>query len=199
MQREMIIAGLGGQGLVVTSTLLAHAANSENKTAVQFSAYIGLIRGSRCECTVIVDTDGGPILGPPLVDSQAAVMAMHPESLQDHEKDVKPGGLLFVNTSLVTKKPSRSDVVLIEIPATQMAEQLGSAMAASMLALGAFVELTKIVQLSSVVKNLDKVIPPYRQKLIPINERALVTGAEFVRDHKGAVTSPVGVRAIQWC
>ena len=88
-----------------------------------------------------------------------------------------PGGLLFLNTSLVHEPPTRTDITRIEVKANDVAEDLGDIRIANLVVLGAFLGKTGVVSLESVLAALKQVLPARRHSLIPLNENALKRGA----------------------
>ena len=80
------------------------------------------MRGGTANCTVIVaDRE----IGSPVVSQPSCVVVMNLPSLDKFEDAVKPGGVLVVNSSLVTREPGRQDVTIVKVPATQIASELG--------------------------------------------------------------------------
>jgi 2-oxoglutarate ferredoxin oxidoreductase subunit gamma len=106
---------------------------------------------------------------------------MNRPSLEKFEESVVPGGLLLVNSSLIDIKATRKDIRVYYIPANELAEELGDARVAGNVILGALLELTGVVSLDAVERSLREVLPAHRHKLIPLNRRALETGAALVR------------------
>jgi 2-oxoglutarate ferredoxin oxidoreductase subunit gamma len=103
-------------------------------------------------------------------------------SFKKFEKRIKRAGNLFLNTSLVQERPTRTDITRIEIKANQIAEDLGDIRIANMVMLGAYLEKTGVVALESVLTALKQVLPARRHSLISLNERALQCGAEGCAD-----------------
>jgi Pyruvate/2-oxoacid:ferredoxin oxidoreductase gamma subunit len=127
---------------------------------------------------VIADRE---IVAPPIVPTAWAVLAMHGGGLAGLRKKAEPGGVLLVNSSLVTNPPAWDDVRQIAVPATDLAKEMGQVMGASMIALGAFAAATGIVALDSLHAALGDVLPPHRRKLIDTNQLCLTRGAEHVQ------------------
>lgn len=175
---EIVIAGFGGQGVLSMGTLLAYAGMLEGKHVSWMPSYGPEQRGGTANCSVVLS--GEPI-GSPIVTEPTALIAMNKPSLDKFEKRVKTGGLVLVNTSMVDTKVSRTDVTVIEVPANRVASEIGSDRIANMVVLGAFIARTGAVQMRSVVESLKKALPPHRHSLIPLNEQALLRGAEFAR------------------
>lgn len=173
MQHEFIFAGFGGQGVLLMGQLLAHAAMDEGKKVSWIPSYGPEMRGGTANCTVIVaDRE----IGSPVVSQPSCVVVMNLPSLDKFEDAVKPGGVLVVNSSLVTREPGRQDVTIVKVPATQIASELGSDRVANMVALGAVVEATGVVTPEAVLEALRKNLPAHRQNLLPLNKEAIEKG-----------------------
>jgi Pyruvate/2-oxoacid:ferredoxin oxidoreductase gamma subunit len=188
MERAVIMAGIGGQGIQLIAKLLAHGAMREGKRVMMFGIFKGTIRGGSSESTVIVADE--EIVSPPIVPSAWAVLAMHPEGLTELAKKLEAGGVLLVNQSLVAKPPDSAGVRQIAVPATAMAKEMGQVMGASMIALGAFVGATRIVSVDSLKEALDDVLPPHRRKLIETNKLCIDRGAAYVAAQANATATP---------
>jgi 2-oxoglutarate ferredoxin oxidoreductase subunit gamma len=204
MQHELVISGVGGQGILVASQLLGHSVVVEGKRAMYFSMFQGAQRGGVCECLVVIAdgrVEASPVIMQPLVGS----LAMHPNAFLRFEPLVRRGGLLVYNTSItmgtsdtkqstgeglalkadttIELKPSRTDIALLGIPATDLAmNELGNQLQATLIALGAFIEISSIVSIESAKGSLAKTLPPHRQHFIPLNEQALDLGAKWARE-----------------
>lgn len=177
MERELVMSGVGGQGILLATDLLAEAACEAGLYVTHMSRFAGAIRGGASDCFVVVgDT---PIEGVPIFLDPWSVVIMHPRAARELLQGVKPGGLAVRNKSLVEVSEHRSDIQVLDIPASDMASQLGSVLAASMVALGAYVALTKVVPLETVTRALTKVLPPHRSKLITLDAKAIEAGARF--------------------
>jgi len=170
-----MIAGFGGQGVLLAGKLLAHAGMLEGKRVTWFPSYGAEIRGGTANCTVIIaDRE----IGSPVVERPSAMLILNEASFIKFEKRIRPGGQLFLNTSLVQQPSTRSDIGRIEIKANDIAEELGDIRIANMVMLGAFLKKTGVVALGSVLEALKAVLPPRRHSLLPLNEKALQCGGE---------------------
>lgn len=183
MEREVIISGIGGQGIQLMAKVLAQAAARAGKQVMLFGVYGGMMRGGPSESTVVISDD--VIQAPPIIPQTWSVLAMHPTGLPELAKKLRSGGLLCTNSTLVTTVP-RDDVQLITIPATKLAEEAGNIMGAGMIALGAFCAITKLVEHDAVVAAMRDSLPPHRQHLAAQNVQLLNHGAEFIRTDTGA-------------
>jgi Pyruvate/2-oxoacid:ferredoxin oxidoreductase gamma subunit len=189
MEREVILTGIGGQGIQLIAKVLAQAGIDEGRHVMMFGIFKGTIRGGSSESTVVIaDRE---IIAPPIVSHTWGVLAMHGEDLPKIVARARPGGVFLVNTSLIAKPPVRDDLRTIAIPATEIAKEMGNVMGASMVALGAFVAATGIVPPEALDRALGTVLPPHRKKLIDANRASLARGAAYVATN-GA---PEGIHA----
>ena len=174
MTEQVILAGFGGQGVLLAGQVLAHAGFLEDKNVSWLPSYGPEMRGGTANCMVIVSDED---VGSPIIVEADAVIAMNRPSMDKYEKYLRKGGLLIVNSTLIDKKAERSDIDVIYVPANALAEQAGNARAANMVALGAFVQRTGAVKKQSVISALESIMGKKKSKLIPLNEKALDLGA----------------------
>lgn len=175
MYQDVMIAGFGGQGVLVTGKLLAYAGMLEGRHVTWFPSYGAEIRGGTANCTVIISSDE---IGSPVVQHPSAMIVFNEASFDKFEKRVKPGGRLFLNSSLIQAPSHRPDISRIEVQANAIAEELGDSRISNMVMLGALLKKTGLVSLESVLAALKQVLPSRRHSLIPLNESALKRGAE---------------------
>ncbi len=175
MYQDVMIAGFGGQGVLLVGKILARAGMLEGKCVTWFPSYGAEIRGGTANCTVIISDRE---IGSPIVSSPSAMLILNEASFLKFEPRIRPGGRLFLNTSLVHGSSSRGDIERIDIRANDIAEQLGDIRIANMVMLGAFLKKTGVVALGSVLDALKAVLPPRRHSLLGLNERALQCGGE---------------------
>ncbi|HYA87560.1 MAG TPA: 2-oxoacid:acceptor oxidoreductase family protein [Nitrospirota bacterium] len=175
MYHDVMIAGFGGQGVLVAGKLLAYAGMLEGKHVTWFPSYGAEIRGGTANCTVIISNEE---IGSPVVQNPSTMLIFNEASFKKFEARIKEGGQLFLNTSLVNAASSRSDIERIDIKANDIAENLGDIRIANMVMLGALLKKTRVVALDSVLAALKQVLPARRHSLIPLNENALRCGAD---------------------
>lgn len=175
MYQDVMIAGFGGQGVLLAGKLLAHAGMLEGKHVTWFPSYGAEIRGGTANCTVIISSEE---IGSPVVQRPSAMLIFNEASFKKFEQGIKTGGQLYLNTSLVHELPTRTDISRIDVKANDIAETLGDIRIANMVMLGAFLKKTGIVTLASVLMALKQVLPPRRHSLLPLNEKALQCGAD---------------------
>ena len=182
MQRDVIMAGFGGQGILLIGKMLAYAGMHEGKQVSWLPSYGPEMRGGTCNCTVVVSDK--PV-GSPVIRSPRAVLAMNLPSLEKFEADVRPGGLLLINSSLIDRGTERDDLTVIEVPANQVATDLGNPRGANMVALGAYLGATDAVSLDEVIEVIRETFAA-RPAVIDVNIEALRTGYELGAEAKVA-------------
>lgn len=182
MTTDVIMAGFGGQGILMIGNLLSLAAMEEGKHVTYFPAYGVEMRGGTANCTVVVSDEeiGSPVVGRP----QACVI-MNGPSLEKYLPLIRERGVLVINRSLVDPaKADRRDLQVLSIPANDIARDVvGSPQLASMVALGAYVALTGVVSMGTLFDCIPKVISKRYEKFIPLNVNALKEGESFARNH----------------
>ena len=175
MQRDVIMAGFGGQGILLIRKMLAYAGMHEGKEVSWLPSYGPEMRGGTCNCTVVVSDK--PV-GSPVIRSPRAVVAMNLPSLEKFEPDVRPGGLLLINSSLIDRGAERDDLTVIEVPANEMATELGNPRGANMVALGAYLGATDAVSLEEIEKVIREAFAA-KPAVIEVNIEALHKGYEI--------------------
>ncbi len=179
MQTEIIIAGFGGQGVIFAGQVLAYAAMDNDLEVTWIPSYGPEMRGGTANCTIIVSSE---TIGSPLVLNPTAAIVLNLPSLDKYEPLVQPGGVLVANSSLINRGPVRDDVDAVFIPANEIAESLGNKRLTNMVAMGAMLARLPVLPIEAIEKALEDHLPKRHQHLLPVNFRALRTGAEFARE-----------------
>ena len=177
MNREMIFAGFGGQGVMLMGQILAYAGMFEEQQVSWFPAYGPEMRGGTANCSVII---GDEPVGTPIVTEPVVVVAMNLPSLDKFEPMLSPGGALLINSSLIERGPHRSDVKSILVPCNDIAKELGNLKVANMVMVGAIVAASNVVSIDSVLTVLAKKIFKNKPEVMPLNELAIRRGMECV-------------------
>ena len=172
---KTIFAGFGGQGVLSMGLNLAQAAMLEGKNVTYLPSYGAEVRGGTANCTVAISDEE---IASPVASSPDFIVAMNQPSLVRFQNQIQSGGLFFINSSLIEAEISRGDIDIVEVPASSIAEDLGSPKSANMVMLGAFTKKSNLVSLSSVVEALRNTLKK-KQKLIAINKKALTAGYEL--------------------
>jgi len=181
MEEKVIMAGFGGQGVMAIGKLLAYAGMIENKQVTWLPSYGPEMRGGTANCSIVVSEE--PIGSPLISKDGTAAIIMNLPSLLKFEKELKAGGKLFINSSLIEAKASRKDVEVYYIPANELAMELGNSKIGNMIMLGAYLESTRAVKIDSILDAFVKVFGENKSHLVPLNKEALLKGAEAVKKH----------------
>lgn len=184
-EERIIVAGSGGQGVVLMGKLLAYAGLFEGRNVTCLPSYGPEMRGGTANCMVTISTSR---IGSPYVTTPSSLIAMNLLSLDRFESTVEPGGCILVNSSLVKREVIRSDVTTASVQANRIAEELGDVRVANMVALGAFAKVKPTLHLDSLVKALEKVLSERRKEMLSLNGEALRRGCEFVSIRMGSRT-----------
>jgi Pyruvate/2-oxoacid:ferredoxin oxidoreductase gamma subunit len=181
VERELMMTGIGGQGIQLAAHLLARAALADGREVQLFGSYGGMMRGGETEATVIVAD--GPIESPPTISRTWSAIVMHHEHAGPTCRRLRPDGVVLVNSTVVGDRIAELGFeapTVVELPATEMAGEVGSLMAASMVMLGAYAAVTGLVGLGSLVSALPEALPSYRRQHVELNEAALRAGHDAV-------------------
>ena len=172
MQTDVIMAGFGGQGVLSIGKMLAYAGLKYGKEVSWLPAYGPEMRGGTANCTVVVSDE--PV-GSPVVEFPQTVVAMNLPSLDKFEPQVKVGGLLLINTSLIEREAKRQDVRVLKVAANDIAKEVGNTKAANMVVLGAYVGATQFLPLS-VIDEVMRESFAHKPEVIKTNVAALERG-----------------------
>ena len=172
-EESLLIAGFGGQGILLAGRILAEAALVAGKEVVWVPAYGPEVRGGTANC--IVKVAEGQI-GSVTVNEPDVLLVLNRPSFLKYEPLVKPGGLLLVNSSLVPDKSTRTDITIVEVDASLVAEELGTVKAANMVMVGALAACRDWLQLDLLEETLKTVLSGKLVKLIPLNLAAIQKG-----------------------
>lgn len=173
---EIVIAGFGGQGVMLMGQLLAYAGMIEGKNVSWMPSYGPEMRGGTANCSVIISDE--PI-GAPIVSEATAVVAMNSPSLEKFEPIIKTDGMILLNSSLIEQAVKRSDITIYQLPVNDIANGLGNSKVANIVALGALIMATHAVSTTSVQQAFVKMFAK-RPELLAVNHLALSTGAEKI-------------------
>jgi 2-oxoglutarate ferredoxin oxidoreductase subunit gamma len=174
VKHKCAFSGSGGQGAALMAKLVCLAGIKEAKQVVMTQTYGIEQRGGDSTGYVVVSDEA---IGNPIVESDADVAVAMSESIyQTALETVKPGGVLFVNSSLVEKQLTRPEVKQIPIPVSEMAQEMGNVRVANIIMLGAVIKKTKMLQVSSVSGALEDLMGKKKAALLEVNLGALQKG-----------------------
>ncbi|MEA4815565.1 MAG: 2-oxoacid:acceptor oxidoreductase family protein [Lachnospiraceae bacterium] len=180
---KICCAGFGGQGVMSMGQLLTYAGMLEGKEVSWCPSYGPEMRGGTANCAVVISEE--PV-GSPVINSNASVVvAMNGPSYDKFIDVVAPGGSIYINSSIVTKKVERKDIKAYYIPANNIAlDELKNLKLANIVMLGAVNKIENIVDNESILEAFKKVFGAAKEKFIPVNREALKKGAEYVEAQK---------------
>ncbi len=176
MTHEIVMAGFGGQGVMLMGQLMTYAGMLEGKHVSWIPSYGPEMRGGTANCSVIISDE--PI-GAPIVSEPTTVVAMNLPSLDKFEPVLQAGGNLIINSSLIERAATRDDAKVFLVPSNDIANELGNLKVANMVVLGALIAATKAVSQESVFKAFAKMFAK-KPELLAINEKAIKRGAALV-------------------
>jgi len=175
MLERIIIAGSGGQGIMLLGKVLAEAGMREGRYVTWFPSYGAEVRGGTAHCFVIISDEE---IGSPCVEEADALIAMNDLSLRKFKARVRKGGLLVINSSLTGKGAKIKGIRAVSAPFTEMAIGLGNIRVANMVALGAFLKNRTLVKLDTIYKVFQDFAPQGKEGLVRINRLALEKGMD---------------------
>ena len=177
-KREVILSGFGGQGVMSIGKNLAEAGVVEGLEVSWVPSYGPEMRGGTANCTVILSEER---IGAPLVETATEIVVMNRPSLIKFEPVVQPGGIAFINSSIVPDKVTRDDIRAIYVPCDAIAAELGNPKVANMVMLGAYVGATGALKKETVERMIHEIFTGPKAKLIPLNLAALQRGMDCVQ------------------
>ena len=175
MQKEIIIAGFGGQGVLFAGQIIAYAAMDTGKEVTWIPSYGPEMRGGTANCTVVIADEE---IGSPLVKNPPLAVALNLPSFDKCEESLAIGGTLIVNQSMVDRGTKRDDINVIFVPCNEIAEELGNKKLMNMVAVGALLTVLSEITLQDVEKALEGHLPTRHKHLLPMNYDALRRGFE---------------------
>lgn len=175
---DVIIAGFGGQGVMLIGNLLAYAAMEQGLNITYIPVYGPEMRGGTANCTVVIARED---IGSPIINTPKSLIIMNQPSLDKFQPKLQDNGVLILNSCLARPEDVRPGVRGFCVPANEIANKIGTVKMANMVALGAYVAATGIVPIEAVKKSLSHVIPAHYAHLVPKNEECLQAGYDRVR------------------
>ncbi|WFS62588.1 2-oxoacid:acceptor oxidoreductase family protein [Pseudodesulfovibrio thermohalotolerans] len=175
---DSIIAGFGGQGVMLIGNLLAYAGMKDGLNVTYIPVYGPEMRGGTANCTVVLSQED---IGSPIILRPKSLIAMNRPSLDKFQSRVQDGGIHIINSSLIDMELADTErLKCYDVPCNEIADELGNTRMANMVAIGAFVQASGIIPLDAVIGSLENVISPRYHKLIPANAKAIEAGAKHV-------------------
>ena len=179
MQREVILTGIGGQGVQLAAKTLAMAATAEGRQVMMSSHYGGEMRGGQTEASVVVGDSRLSCV--PIIESTWSAFVMHPRYWSGVAQRLRPGGVVVANSTVTGDLPAGT-YELHAVPAGDIATELGAPMGAGFVLLGAYGAITSMAATDSLVSAMKELVPPYRTQHVAANEAALRAGADYAQE-----------------
>lgn len=173
METNLCAAGFGGQGIMTLGKFLAEAAcSAPEKKVTFFPSYGAEQRGGTANCYVVISDDE---IGSPLGDAMDDLIVMNDPSLDKFLPILKPGGTLFVNSSIVSRPIERDDISIVKAPVTELALEIGNPKTLNVIMLGVYIGYTNVLAPEIVWQNIEN---KFRNKpaLLSINQKAFQAG-----------------------
>lgn len=178
MKAEIVIAGFGGQGVLSMGKTLAYSGLMEDKEVTWLPSYGPEQRGGTANVTVILSSDR---ISSPTLDAYDMAVVLNQQSLDKFQDKVKPGGVLIYDSYGIHTPPTRTDINVYRIDATEATIEMNNSKTFNMIVLGALLHVRPMVTIESVLKALKKTLPERHHHLIPLNEQALNKGASLIK------------------
>lgn len=171
---EVLMAGFGGQGMLLSGKLLAYAAMYQGLEVSWLPSYGPEMRGGTANVTVVISEKQ---VASPYIAHPRALLVMNQPSLEKFGGRVRPGGTIIVNSSLVPIRCDRDDCTVIYVAANDVAQQVKAPRAANLVMLGVYVGVCGVVGQETVEKIIEKEFAE-KPKFIPSNLAAFRAGIE---------------------
>jgi 2-oxoglutarate ferredoxin oxidoreductase subunit gamma len=175
-----IFSGFGGQGVLSMGSVLATAAMLEGKHVTYLPTYGVEVRGGTANCTIVVSDEE---IASPVASEPEFVVAMNQPSFARFQGILQSGGLLCANSSIVNTDSARSDIEILAIPTSELAEKLGNIKVANMVMLGALVRASDMISFDTMLENLSEILGEGKAKLMKLNREALKLGYDYAKDY----------------
>lgn len=178
---RIILAGFGGQGILFLGKVLAETGMRAGKNVSWIPSYGPEMRGGTANCTVILSENE---IASPMVTVPDTVIAMNRPSVAKFNVRIKAGGMLMYNSSLIERQEFRDDIRLVEIPASDIAEELGNPRVANLVLAGAYAKFSKLFTYEDLVAAMPSLMPGSKKDLLEINMSAIEKGFNYVEEKK---------------
>jgi Pyruvate/2-oxoacid:ferredoxin oxidoreductase gamma subunit len=174
VEREILLTGIGGQGVQLAAQVIARAAIREGRHVMSLGTYGGTMRGGNTDSTLILGES--PISAPPIVAKSWAGIGAHPRYWDGVRAKLRAGGVAVWNADLFGASADAGSARALPVNATELSTRLGAPQAASLVLVGALAGATGLVGVDSLVAAMEEALPPYRREHAPKNAAALRAG-----------------------
>jgi 2-oxoglutarate ferredoxin oxidoreductase subunit gamma len=177
MMVKTIFSGFGGQGVLMTGYSFAHGAMSAGYHVTYLPSYGAEVRGGTANCTVAVADEE---IASPVASEPDYIVALNNPSVQTFQNKIASGGSMFLNSSIIEVYPSRKDIIVYEIPAGEISENLGNPRAANIVMMGALLKTIGLVPPEIYLKSLEIILGKKKRAIMETNEKAFHMGYDFL-------------------
>ncbi len=176
MNKQILIAGFGGQGILFSGKFLAYEGLLEEKEVSWLPSYGPEMRGGTANCSIILSDE--PI-GSPIVLNPDILIAMNLPSLDKYENETVSGGQIYIDSSLIDRKVERADVETFYIPATQLANENNLSGLANMIMIGHLIKHSAVIPYENIKTTMEKIVPAKKANLLELNLKAIELGYNY--------------------
>jgi len=176
MEREVLLTGIGGQGVQLAAKVLALAATAEGREVMWLGTYGGTMRGGNTDATIVLADE--PIVSPPMVCRAWSAIICHPRFFEPFRDKMQPDGFVVVDEDLLEGDLGLVGTKILPVPATTIARENDVPKGTSLVLLGAYAALTGVVSPDALAAALDEALPSYRKETLESNLRALAAGRD---------------------
>ena len=178
-EREVLLTGIGGQGVQLAARVLAEAALADGRDVQLFASYGGMMRGGNTDATVVIGD--APIHAPPVVGQAWGVVGLHHEHLAAPLARLRPQGVVLVNDTVVGREHvGHIEGAVLAVACTALAADVGNPMAGGLVAMGALAAATGLVGVDSLVAAVEGALPSYRRQHVESSVAAIEAGVDAV-------------------
>ena len=177
MEKNFIIAGFGGQGVLLAGTILANSFMLAGKNVTWYPCYGAEMRGGTVNCEIVVSNDEVSSVHKQNTDY---ALVLNQQSFDKFVERVKSGGTIVANSTLVAESRPRADINYVFAPMGDLANELGTSKVTNMVALGVLASVVDVVDKEFLAQGFEKVMGEKKKDLLPLNKQALEIGAQAV-------------------
>lgn len=173
MEKNFIIAGFGGQGVLLAGTVLANAFMLDDKNVTWYPCYGAEMRGGTVNCEIVVSDS--EVSSVHKQDTDYALV-LNQQSFDRFVERVKTGGTIVANSTLVAESKPRKDINYVFAPMTKIANELGTSKVTNIVSLGVLTSVCDIISNNALKQGIDKVLGAKKKELLPLNYKAFESG-----------------------
>lgn len=177
MKTNIIISGFGGQGIVAAGRAIAYAGIEDDMHVSVFPSYGPEMRGGAANCHVIISDAK---IASPIISNTDVALIMSMPALKKFESQIRQDGTLIIDSYQVKESPTRTDINIIKIPATEIAAKIGSTKFANIVMIGAMIKLLEVPSPKGMLKAIEELLSKGKEALIPLEIKALNSGINFI-------------------